>query len=78
LLIVFSIGNWFGKNPSRRDDFVSWHWHGADQVDGATSIIIGSTSIGRLTEDIDAFDISLPEQALKEIHQTLRQHPSPF
>ena len=49
-----------------------------DQVDGVTSTIIGATSMAQLVEDIDAFDITLSEDALKDIHQTLRLHPSPF
>lgn len=49
-----------------------------NQVDGVTSTIIGATSMTQLKENIKAFDISLSEQVLKEIHQTIRDYPSPF
>ncbi len=49
-----------------------------DQVDGVTSTIIGATNMEQLKEDIAAFDMSLSEEALKEIHRTMCQHPSPF
>jgi len=48
------------------------------QVDGVTSTIIGATSMTQLKEDIEAFDISLSSETLKEIHQVIRQYPSPF
>jgi len=49
-----------------------------NQVDGVTSTIIGATSMVQLKEDIEAFDISLSEEALKEVHQVMREYPSPF
>lgn len=49
-----------------------------DQVDGVTSTIIGATSLSQLTEDIDAFKTPLSADALKAIHQVMREYPSPF
>ncbi|PID42532.1 MAG: aldo/keto reductase [Gammaproteobacteria bacterium] len=49
-----------------------------DQVDGVTSTIIGATSLSQLKEDIDAFDITLSDDTLKEIHQVMRRYPVPF
>jgi len=48
------------------------------QVDGVTSTIIGATSMAQLKEDIDAFEVSLTSETLDDIHQVLRQYPSPF
>ena len=48
------------------------------QVDGVTSTIIGATSLEQLDENIRAFDMTLPENALQEIHTLLRRYPVPF
>jgi aryl-alcohol dehydrogenase-like predicted oxidoreductase len=49
-----------------------------NQVDGVTSTIIGATSMAQLKEDIEAFDIILSADALKDIQQVLGEYPSPF
>ncbi len=49
-----------------------------NQVDGVTSTIIGATSIAQLTEDIKAFNITLTEDVLKKVHETIRLFPAPF
>lgn len=48
------------------------------QVDGVSSTIIGATSMKQLKEDIDAFAISLPESAIKDIDTIIRHYPIPF
>jgi len=48
------------------------------QVDGVTSTIIGATSLEQLRENIAAFSIELPADALEHVHQTLRRYPLPF
>jgi len=48
------------------------------QVDGVTSTIIGATSMEQLKEDIDAFEIKLSEEALKEVMEIFKQYPMPF
>lgn len=49
-----------------------------DQVDGVTSTIIGATNLDQLKEDIDAFDILLSEEAMKDIMTVFKQFPVPF
>jgi aryl-alcohol dehydrogenase-like predicted oxidoreductase len=49
-----------------------------DQVDGVTSTIIGATSMAQLKENLDAFDMSLSEEAVKAINQVFREYPVPF
>ncbi len=49
-----------------------------NQVDGVTSTIIGATNMAQLKEDIDAFDITLPEDTLLAIQQVMRKYPVPF
>lgn len=49
-----------------------------DQVDGVTSTIIGATSISQLEEDLDAFDLALPEAGLSAITDVLKLYPVPF
>ncbi|AOT07307.1 aldo/keto reductase [Pseudoalteromonas luteoviolacea] len=49
-----------------------------DQVDGVTSTIIGATSMAQLKENITAFDIPLPPEALAEIDTILKTYPVPF
>ncbi len=48
------------------------------QVAGVTSTIIGATSLPQLTENIEAFDITLPDTVLLQIHDVLREHPLGF
>ncbi|PKG40391.1 aldo/keto reductase [Psychromonas sp. Urea-02u-13] len=49
-----------------------------DQVNGVTSTIIGATTMAQLTEDINAFNSPLSEQALTDIASVLKQYPAPF
>lgn len=49
-----------------------------DQVDGVTSTIIGATSMEQLKEDVDAFDIELSEETVKEIDTVFKNYPAPF
>ena len=49
-----------------------------DQVDGVTSTIIGATSLAQLEEDINAFELTLSNNLLKEITEVLKQYPAPF
>lgn len=48
------------------------------QVDGVSSIIIGSTSLTQLEEDIVAFEKSLSDDILADIDSIIRQYPLPF
>ena len=48
------------------------------QVDGVTSTIIGATGILQLKEDIKAFEISLSDAVLDDVHSVIRQYPQPF
>lgn len=49
-----------------------------DQVDGVSSTIIGATSLEQLKEDMDAFDMVLSEDALKDIMSVFKKYPVPF
>ncbi|WP_448564041.1 aldo/keto reductase [Thalassotalea ganghwensis] len=49
-----------------------------DQVDGVTSTIIGATSLEQLTENINAFTMSLSEEVKIDINKWLKRYPSPF
>jgi aryl-alcohol dehydrogenase-like predicted oxidoreductase len=49
-----------------------------DQVDGVSSTIIGATSLAQLKEDMDAFDMVLSEDALKDIMSVFKKYPVPF
>ncbi|MEP7731319.1 aldo/keto reductase [Marinomonas primoryensis] len=49
-----------------------------DQVDGVSSTIIGATSLEQLKEDMDAFDMVLSEEALKDIMSVFKEYPVPF
>ena len=49
-----------------------------DQVDGVTSTIIGATTMPQLRENIAAFEITLPEECLKETALVFKQFPAPF
>ena len=49
-----------------------------NQLDGVTSTIIGATKIEQLQENIDAFDMTLSDDALKEIQMVLKEYPMPF
>ena len=48
------------------------------QVPGVRSTIIGATSTTQLQENIDAFDITLSEETLARISQTLRDYPATY
>lgn len=48
------------------------------QVDGVTSTIIGATTMEQLTENMDAFDMTLDEEALNAVTEILKQYPMPF
>jgi aryl-alcohol dehydrogenase-like predicted oxidoreductase len=49
-----------------------------NQVDGVTSTIIGATTLEQLEENIDAFDMTLSDETLKEINAVVREYPMPF
>ncbi|AWB65857.1 aldo/keto reductase [Saccharobesus litoralis] len=49
-----------------------------NQVDGVTSSIIGATKMSQLQEDIDAFSVTLSEQALADVAAVFKQYPVPF
>ncbi|MFV1873059.1 MAG: aldo/keto reductase [Oleiphilus sp.] len=49
-----------------------------NQIDGVTSTIIGATSMAQLSEDIQAFSVSLAEEIIEDIKGVLSQFPSPF
>ncbi len=49
-----------------------------NQIDGVTSTIIGATSLAQLTENIDAFKITLSEEVLSQVHKVMREYPLPF
>ncbi|MGB0783013.1 MAG: aldo/keto reductase [Marinomonas sp.] len=49
-----------------------------DQVDGVSSTIIGATSLEQLKEDMSAFDMTLSEEALKDIMAVFKEYPVPF
>jgi len=48
------------------------------QVDGVTSTIIGATNLEQLKENIDAFSLALPDDALKSVDEVFRRFPLPF
>lgn len=62
----------YGFTPAQ----LALNW--TDNVDGVTSTIIGATSLEQLKEDIDAFDMTMPEAMVEEINQILRQYPATF
>ncbi len=49
-----------------------------NQVDGVTSTIIGATNLSQLKENIEAFELTLSHEVMKEIGQVLHQYPIPF
>ena len=49
-----------------------------NQVDGVTSTIIGATTMDQLKENLDAFDIMLPEELLAQLNKVLNTYPAPF
>ncbi len=49
-----------------------------DQVDGVTSTIIGATKMSQLEENIDAFDLTLSQECLKDIEAVLKKYTAPF
>jgi aryl-alcohol dehydrogenase-like predicted oxidoreductase len=48
------------------------------QFAGVTSTIIGATSMEQLKEDIGAYELTLSEDALREIGGVIRRYPAPF
>lgn len=50
----------------------------AYQFKGATSSIIGATSMEQLREDIGAYQVSLSDEILEEIDLVIKRFPSPF
>lgn len=49
-----------------------------DSQNFVTSTIIGATSMAQLRSNIDAFDIHLSQDVLKDIDKVYRQYPIPF
>ncbi|MGS2721496.1 aldo/keto reductase [Paraglaciecola aestuariivivens] len=49
-----------------------------NQVDGVTSSIIGATTMAQLSENIDAFNITLSPEQLAAIGQVYKAYPVPF
>lgn len=45
-----------------------------DQVDGVTSTIIGATSMPQLKENIEAFDLKMPDEFWQELRQALEDY----
>lgn len=66
------LANEFGITPSQ----LALAW--CDQVDGVTSTIIGATTQQQLEENLDAFELELTSDQLKQIADVLKQYPSPF
>jgi len=48
------------------------------QVDGVSSTIIGATSLKQLKENIQAFDVCLNDETLRDISTVMHQFPMPF
>lgn len=48
------------------------------QVHGVTSTIIGATTPSQLTENIAAFELTLDEAVLRQIHDVYKRYPQPF
>ncbi|MDB2373420.1 aldo/keto reductase [Psychrosphaera haliotis] len=48
------------------------------QIDGVTSTIIGATTLQQLDENIDAFNVELPDEALVKVDSAFQQFPAPF
>jgi len=48
------------------------------RLTGVSSTIIGATSLEQLKEDMDAFDMVLSEEALKDIMSVFKEYPVPF
>lgn len=49
-----------------------------DKQNFVTSTIIGATSMEQLKTDIDAFDIELSDEVMKDIDSVYRQYPIPY
>lgn len=49
-----------------------------NQVDGVTSTIIGATTMTQLKENIQAFNVPLPESAVQDVLAVMRDYPVPF
>ncbi len=67
-----NIASKYGLSPV--DLALAW----CNQIDGVSSTIIGATSLPQLQEDIKAFTLSLSEEALADIHTTLKQFSGTF
>jgi aryl-alcohol dehydrogenase-like predicted oxidoreductase len=48
------------------------------QFKGATSSIIGATSMEQLREDIEAYEVTLSKEVLDEVDLVIKRFPSPF
>lgn len=48
------------------------------QVNGVTSTIIGATSCVQLQENIQAFELDVPEEVLDEVQRIIKRYPAPF
>ncbi|MBU2882128.1 aldo/keto reductase [Psychrosphaera sp. B3R10] len=66
------IANKYGFTPAQ----LALAW--TNQIDGVTSTIIGATSLAQLTENIEAFEMTIPDAMAEEIALTLRQYPATF
>jgi aryl-alcohol dehydrogenase-like predicted oxidoreductase len=43
-----------------------------------TSTIIGATTMEQLKSNIDAFDLTLSDEVMRDIHEVYTQYPVPF
>ena len=48
------------------------------QTEGVASTIIGATSLQQLEENINAYDLTLSQDIINDIHAVLREFPIPF
>lgn len=49
-----------------------------NQFPGVTSTIIGATTMAQLSEDIEAFDITLSDEQIEQVNTVIRDYPIPF
>ena len=49
-----------------------------NQVPGVTSTIIGGTTLEQLKENVQAFDMTLSDDTLRQIQQVMKRYPMPF
>jgi aryl-alcohol dehydrogenase-like predicted oxidoreductase len=47
-------------------------------VPGVTSTIIGGTTLEQLKENVQAFDMTLSDDTLRQIQQVIKRYPMPF